>query len=114
MIGRYPTDELDVLPGNRRSARPTLGLLSPELPKLPFPRSDHRLWPHEDQLRGPVSPDLGEQRPEQAVTGSHPRLLCLSLVHPELVSESENPDQGLPVEPRQDNQIESLYDRENK
>ena len=112
MIGRDPPYELDVLSWNRWPAHRALGFPPPELPKLPLPPSDYRLWPHEDQLRGPVSPDLGEQRPEQAVTGSQPRLLRLALVHAELLSESENRKQGHPVEPRQDNQIESLYDRE--
>ena len=114
MIGRYPTDELDVLSWNRRSARLALGFPPPELPKLPLPPLDHRLWPNEDQLRGPVSPDLGEQRPEQAVTVSQPWFLRLSLVHAELLSEQQNSDQGHPVEPREDNQVESLYGREYK
>ncbi len=114
MIGGYPPDELDVLSWNRRPAHLALGFPPPELLKLPLPPSDHRLWPHEDQLRGPVSPDLGEQRPEQPIPIAQPRLLRLALVHAELLSESEDPEPGHPVEPRQDKQVQSLYDREYK
>jgi len=57
MIGGCPPDEGDVYIWNCRSARPALGPYPPELPKLPLPPSDHGLWPHENQLRSPVSPD---------------------------------------------------------
>ncbi len=48
MIGGYPPDEIDVFIGYGWSARPTLGLPSPELQKPPIPPSDHGLRPHED------------------------------------------------------------------
>ena len=84
------------------------------IPKLPLPPSDYRLWPHEDQLRGPVSPDLGEQRPEQPIPISQFRLLRLAPVDGELLSEREDPEPSHPVEPQKDNQIERLYDHDHK
>ena len=60
MIGGYPSDELDVLSWNRWPASLALGFAPPELPELLLSPSDYRFWPHEDQLRGPASPDLGE------------------------------------------------------
>ena len=112
MIGGYPADVVDVLSWNRRPARLALGFPPPELSELPLPPSDHRLWPHEGQLRGPVFPDLGEQQSEQAVTVSQPWLPCPALVHTDLLSENHNPYQRNPVEPRQDNQIDNLNDCE--
>ncbi|MCP4896074.1 MAG: hypothetical protein GY906_03785, partial [bacterium] len=48
MIGRDPPYELDVLSWNRWPAHRALGFPPPELPKLPLPPSDYRLWSHED------------------------------------------------------------------
>ena len=112
MVGGYPPDKRDMLGWNRRPARLALGFAPPEFPELSLPPSDYRLWPHEDQLRGPVSPDLGEQRPEQPIPISQPWPVRLALVDGELLSEREDPEPSHPVEPQENNQIERLYDHD--
>ncbi len=100
---------------NRRSARLALGFPPPELPKLPLPPSDYRLWFHEDQLGCPVSPDLWRASDQNS------RSLFLSLGFFALrlytlscCLSARIRNQDHPVEPREDNQIESWYDHEYK
>jgi hypothetical protein len=57
MIEGYPSDEFDMFMRNCGSAWSVLGLLPPELAKLPLPPSNHGLWFHEDQVGCPVFPD---------------------------------------------------------
>ena len=114
MIGGYPADEIDVFIGNCRSACPALRHSRPELAKLPLPPSDHSLRSHEYQFRCPVPPNLRHQGPKQPISVFQKRFPGSSLVNGELVTEHQDSQPCRPIEPREDDQIESLHDRDQK
>jgi hypothetical protein len=63
------------------------------------------------QAGGVFSKDKG---PEQPIPVLERWLLHLSLVHDELVTEYKDPQPRRPIEPSEDEQIETLYDRDQE
>ncbi len=100
--------------GNSGSARIAVRFSPPELPKYPLLPADDRFWFYYNQLGSPFSPDSRDQGPDHSVSVSYHRFLRLASINNELLSERENPDHCLPVEPNEDEWIEGLYSQHHE